>query len=110
MYRGEIYLVDLKEPRGNVAAGKRPVIIVQNNEGNEYSPTTIVAPITSKVKKPLPTHLLLRRNGGLRMNSIVMCEQLFTVNKEELISKIGTITNRHIIDRLNQCLRISLEI
>lgn len=110
MKRGEIYLINLKEPRGCIQSGLRPVVIVQNDEGNEYSPTTIAVPITSRKKRYLPTHLVIRRNGGLRENSVVLCEQIFSVNREELIQKIGTITSRTTLDRLNQCLRISLDL
>lgn len=110
MKRGDIYLADLKEPRGCIQSGVRPVLVIQNDEGNEKSPTTIVASITSRKKKFMPTHLVIHRNGGLRENSVVLCEQLFTVNREELIKKLGTITSRYILDQLNQCLRISLDL
>lgn len=110
MKRGEIYLVDLKEPIGSVQAGIRPVIVIQNDIGNLYSPTTVVCSITTARKKWLPTHCSISKSGGLKKKSIVLCEQIFTVNKTDLKQQIGTITNKSTIRRLNECVRLSLGI
>lgn len=108
MHRGDIYLLDLKQPVGSIQAGMRPVIVIQNDIGNLYSPTTIVCGITSVDKKWLPTHCKIHRNGGLLKSSIVLCEQIFTVNKSDLNKYIGTITDTLTLKRLNRSVQLSL--
>jgi mRNA-degrading endonuclease toxin of MazEF toxin-antitoxin module len=109
MRKGDIYYIDLdNRTSGYLQAGKRPVVIVQNNKGNEYSPTTIVCPLTTQKKKPMPTHVFIGREGGLTQNSTVTCEQIFTVNKSELLTYVGTITNPLTLHRLDIGLLISL--
>lgn len=109
MKRGEIYLYNNKNADGFIQSKIRPVIIVQNNIGNFYSPTTIVCPISGKIDKELPTHCLIENSGGLKYDkSIVLCEQLVTVNKADLKWYIGTITDTCTLNRLNKCLKISL--
>ncbi len=110
MKRGDIYLLKLEHDNGSVQAGTRPVIIVQNNIGNAYSTTTIVCSITAANKKYLPTHLMLSTNGGLEKPSLVLCEQIFTVNQSDLKQYIGTISNKHIMKQLERCILISLGI
>lgn len=110
MQRGDIYLLNLKTQSGSVQAGIRPVIIIQNDVGNLYASTTVVCSITSANKKWLPTHCNLFKNGGLRKNSIALCEQIFTVNKADLQKHVGTITKPHILKRLNECIRLSLNL
>lgn len=108
MQRGDIYLVNLKNSQGNIQSGKRPVIIVQNNKGNAFAPTVIVCPTTTANKKLLPTHFLIfATSGGLSRNSIVLCEQLFTVNQTDLIRPLGKLNKTNLI-KLNNCLKISL--
>lgn len=108
MKRGEIYLLDLKEPLGNIQAGIRPVVVIQNDIGNQHSTTTIVSCLTTRRKKYLPTHTLLRV-GGLKP-SLMLGEQIFTVNQVDLIQKIGTITDNSTLERLDRCIRVSLGI
>ena len=108
MKRGEIYLLDLKEPLGNIQAGIRPVVVIQNDTGNQHSTTTIVSCLTTRRKKYLPTHTLLRV-GGLKP-SLMLGEQIFTVNQVDLIQKIGTITDNSTLERLDRCIRVSLGI
>lgn len=110
MRRGDIYYLHLKQNLGNIQAGIRPVIVIQNDVGNQYSPTTIVTCITSKLKKSLPTHLFIGLNGGLERYSTIMCEQIFTVNTKDLITYVGTITDQATLKQLDRCLRISLGI
>ena len=110
MKRGDIYFLELNQATGSVQAGTRPVVIIQNDIGNLYSPTTVVCCITSARKKWLPTHLFLPKVGGLRYKSIVLCEQIFTVNKSDLKQYIGAITNTHTLRRLNKCIQLSLGI
>lgn len=110
MKRGEIYILETKDDKGNIQAGKRPVIIVQNDKGNTHSKTTIVCCITSKTKKGLPMHLELGKVGGLKLDSTILCEQILTVNKSDLRQYIGTVTKTDTLKRLNDCLSLSLGI
>ena len=81
--RGEIYFADLDPHYGSEQGGKRPVIVIQNNTGNKFSPTVIVAAVTSKIsKKPnQPTHVLIDKNPAFNRPSVVMLEQLYTIDK-----------------------------
>lgn len=109
MKRGDIYYVKLPFKNGHVQAGIRPVIIVQNNIGNYYSPTTIVCGITSTNKKRiLPTHLPIPKDGGLKKQSMILGEQIFTINKSDLLQYVGTIRDKHILRELDECIRMSL--
>ena len=99
MKRGEIYYADLGDVVGSEQAGIRPVVIIQNNVGNKYSKTVIVLPITSKTKKSLPTHVNISGSKyGLEKDSIVLAEQIRTIDKTRVISKIGKLDNRVLIE------------
>ncbi len=92
--RGDIYFAQIPNGTLHEQAGNRPVVIIQNNVGNKFSPTTIVAPLTSKQKKnSLPTHFLIRANSenGLRTDSVALLEQIRTISKDALTGKIGRI-------------------
>lgn len=90
--RGEIWQADLGVGVGSEQGGVRPVLITQNDVGNIYSPTVIAAAITSQKKKPLPTHYSLNTaNSGLPKDSIVMMEQIRTIDKQRLLYKIGYV-------------------
>lgn len=92
--RGDIYYADLDPVVGSEQGGIRPVIIVQNDIGNKYSPTTIIVSITSKkTKTKIPTHVNIKSNGtnGLKCNSVVMCEQYRTIDKSRLRNKVGQL-------------------
>ena len=80
--RGEIYFADLDPHYGSEQGGKRPVIVIQNNTGNKFAPTVIVAAVTSKVsKKPnQPTHVLIEQNPAFSRPSVVLLEQIFTID------------------------------
>lgn len=107
MKRGEIYFADLGKNIGSEQNGIRPVIIIQNDVGNKYSPTIIVAILTTKNKcKNLPTHVKLRERGQLK-ESVIMLEQLRTIDKKRLLNKVGNITVNE-LDSINQALSISL--
>lgn len=109
--RGEIYLADLSPAMGSEQGGTRPVLILQNDIGNCYSNTTIVAAITTHFKnKPhLPTHVMISMRDGLRYDSIVLLEQVRTIDKVRLIRKIGSL-NYDELDMVNRCLKVSLGI
>ena len=90
--RGEIYLADLDPVRGHEQAGTRPVLVVQNDLGNQYSGTTIVAAITSRIsKRSMAVHVEFpARLTGLPKDSLVLLDQIRTVDKERLIRLMGT--------------------
>ena len=91
MKRGDVYRADLNPVQGSEQGGIRPVVIVQNDLGNQSSPTVIVAPLTTQRKKrSQPTHVeVLPPDGGLKYPSMVLCEQLRTVEKSRLDRYIG---------------------
>lgn len=93
--RGEIYWVDFGQTIGSEISGIHPGLIVQNNAGNNYSPTTIVVALTSQKKPNLPTHVVLKKDtlNGLEKNSLITCEQFRTVDKGRLLDKIGMISH-----------------
>jgi len=88
--RGEIYYADLSPAVGSEQDGIRPVLVIQNNIGNKYSPTVVIAAITSQVKKTgMPTHYSLPAENGLEIASVVLLEQLRTIDKRRLREYIG---------------------
>lgn len=96
--RGDMYYADLGDGIGSEQNGYRPVLIIQNNTGNKHSPTVIVAAISSKVgvKAKLPTHYYIEAVCGLQMPSIVLLEQLRTIDKQRLDAYIGRLSDQHI--------------
>lgn len=92
--RGDLYLANLGAPVGSKQGGVRPVVILQNDVGNFYSPTITIAPLTSKVhkKKRLPTHYLIRKAKGLERPSMVLAEQLETCDKACVIRYLGRVS------------------
>ncbi|MEE0839831.1 MAG: type II toxin-antitoxin system PemK/MazF family toxin [Acutalibacteraceae bacterium] len=94
--RGDIYYADLSPVVGSEQGGIRPVLIVQNDVGNRYSPTVIAAAITSQHDKAsLPTHIKVNAvSSGLAKDSIVLLEQVRTIDKKRLKEKMGTLDNR----------------
>jgi mRNA-degrading endonuclease toxin of MazEF toxin-antitoxin module len=107
MKRGDIYFLN-EQGSGSVQTGKRPVIVVQNDIGNTYSPTTIVCSITSAKKPKIPTHLFIGKQGGLIKPSTILCEQIKTVDKTALEDYIGSITDQRTLQKLNTRILISL--
>ncbi len=93
--RGDMYIVNLNPFKGSEQGGTRPVLVLQNNTGNYYCPTLIVAPLSSKIKKRnQPTHVLLKKGRGLFMDSIVELEQIKTIDKSRVQRYIGKITQK----------------
>ena len=107
--RGEIYYADLSPVIGSEQGGIRPVLVVQNDVGNRYSPTVIAAAITSKLDKArMPTHIALdAREHGLSRDSVVLLEQIRTLDKHRLRERAGQITPED-QRRVNQALDVSL--
>lgn len=91
--RGDIFFADLSPVVGSEQGGMRPVLVIQNNVGNHYSPTVIVAAITSKIDKPkMPTHVGLRASrDGVQRDSVVLLEQIRTIDKQRLSDKIAEL-------------------
>ncbi len=97
--RGEIYYADLSPVVGSEQGGIRPVLVVQNDIGNKYSPTVIVAAITSQLDKAkLPTHIEIGKEFGLAKNSVALLEQIRTIDKRRLQEKIGELS----LDKMKQ--------
>ncbi|WP_127850059.1 type II toxin-antitoxin system PemK/MazF family toxin [Lacticaseibacillus hulanensis] len=91
--RGDLYFADLSPVVGSEQGGMRPVLIVQNNVGNHYSPTVIVAAITSRITKPkMPTHVgMVGGRDGLERDSVILLEQVRTIDKQRLRDRIATL-------------------
>jgi mRNA interferase MazF len=106
--RGEIYYADLSPVVGSEQGGVRPVLIIQNDIGNRYSPTVIAAAITSqKEKSKLPTHFpICDSECGLEKNSLVLLEQVRTIDKKRLKEKVGRLSDSE-MDAVNKALSIS---
>lgn len=107
VYRGEVYYAELSPVIGSEQGGIRPVLILQNNTGNRYSPTTIIAPITSaKKKRSLPTHIVIDYEF-LEGVSVVLLEQIRTIDKERLTDSLGQIS-RQDMQRVETAMNVSL--
>ena len=107
--RGELYYADLSPVVGSEQGGVRPVLVVQNDVGNKYSPTVIAAAVTSQMSKAkLPTHIALSAGEyGLPKDSVVLLEQIRTIDKRRLREKIGELPIS-IMHKVNDALMISL--
>lgn len=107
--RGEIYFADLSPVVGSEQGGVRPVLIIQNDLGNHFSPTVIIAAITAKMAKPkLPTHVGITTEGtGLGRDSVILMEQIRTIDKSRLKEKICRLEDS-IMESVNSALKISV--
>lgn len=110
--RGDMFYADLSPVVGSEQGGVRPVLIIQNDMGNKHSPTVIAAAITSQTgKSKLPTHIEIgSQNNGLKADSIVLAEQIRTIDKSRLKEKIGHIDDQEIIAKINNALGVSFGI
>ena len=106
--RGEIYYADLSPVVGSEQGGVRPVLIVQNDVGNKYSPTVIAAAITSQINKAkMPTHIEVDASEyGLAKDSVILLEQIRTIDKRRLKEKIGLVDSE-LMEKVNEALVIS---
>ncbi len=109
--RGDIFYADLSPVVGSEQGGIRPVIVIQNDIGNKYSPTVIVAAITSQINKAkLPTHVeISSEEYGLNRDSVVLLEQVRTLDKRRLKDKVCHLDDA-MLDKVNHALEISLEL
>ena len=107
--RGDIYYADLSPVIGSEQGGVRPILVVQNDVGNKYSPTIIIAAITSQINKArLPTHVeITAQDFGLPKDSVVLLEQIRTIDKKRLREKIGRF-DEDMMRKVDQALKISV--
>ncbi len=102
--RGDIFYADLSPVVGSEQGGVRPVLVVQNDIGNKYSPTVIIAAITSQMNKvKLPTHVEISAEFGLPKNSVVLLEQIRTIDKKRLREKVG-FTDEFFMKKVDEAL------
>ena len=107
--RGEIYYADLSPVVGSEQGGYRPVLVLQNNKGNRFSTTVIVAPISSRLtKNPLPTHVYLD-DGLLEKKSVVLLEQIRTIDKKRIFDRVGKVTSTVMKD-IDEAIKTSLDL
>ena len=110
--RGDIYIARLDPVIGSEQGGERPVLVIQNDKGNKYSPTVIVLAITSKYHKktPLPTHIEIDASKyQIVKNSVVLLEQIRTIDKRRLKDMVCHIDQK-LMDKVDEALKISLEL
>ena len=109
--KGDIFLVNLKPTKGSEQGGIRPCLIIQNNQGNLYSPLTIIVPITSKnFEKQYPTNVFISKESSkLKKDSTILLNQIRTIDKRRLIKKIGSL-DIFTMSKVNMALKISLGI
>ena len=106
--RGDVFYADLSPVVGSEQGGVRPVVIIQNDTGNKYSPTVIIAAITSQTNKSnLPTHIIITGDINLPKNSVALLEQIRTIDKRRLRDKVGELDNK-VIKNIDNALYISL--
>ena len=105
--RGQIYLADLNPVMGSEQGGIRPVVVIQNNVGNRFSPTIIVAAITGRMKKSIPTHAKIKT--GLLKDSIALMEQIRTIDKCRLIEYMGEVSKAE-MNGIVEALRKSIDV
>ena len=107
--RGDMFYADLSPVVGSEQGGIRPVIIIQNDVGNMHSPTVIAAAITSqRSKTKLPTHIEINsKENGLKADSIVLAEQIRTIDKSRLMEKIGHVDDDQLMNKINNALGVS---
>ena len=107
--RGEIYYADLDPVVGSEQMGTRPVLILQNNVGNHFARTVIVAPITSRIhtKSKIPTHSNIGMIGRMKYPSVVMLEQLRTLDRSRLRGRIGRLSGEE-LEQFDHALKVSV--
>lgn len=106
--RGDVFYADLSPVVGSEQGGVRPVLVIQNDVGNKYSPTVIIAAITSQTNKTkLPTHVNVNPQMGLPKNSVVLLEQVRTIDKRRLRDKVGSFDSKT-MQKVDDSLKISV--
>jgi mRNA interferase MazF len=107
--RGDVYFADLSPVVGSEQGGVRPVLVIQNNIGNRFSPTVIIAAITAQIQKAkLPTHVEIdAKRYGFERDSVILLEQIRTIDKQRLTDKI-THLDDEMMEKVDEALQISL--
>ena len=107
--RGDVYYVDLAPTKGSEQSGRRPVLVIQNNVGNEMAPTVIIAPLTTKqLTKTYPTNVYISKGvAGLKEDSNVLLSQVRTIDKTRLERKVGALSGA-LMARVDEAIAISL--
>lgn len=105
--RGDIFYADLGNVIGSEQGGIRPVLIVQNDKANQFSSTFIILPITSAKKRRMPVHIRIPRSNGLPKKSIVLAEQIRTIDRSRLLEYIGSLDEQH-MKNVDYAIKISL--
>lgn len=108
--RGDIFVAAFSGTIGSVQSGLRPVVVIQNNTGNRFSPTVIVATITSKIqkKREMPTHIVVDVDGLIN-ESIVQLEQITTIDKKQVLDFIGTMPIS-VMEQIDLAIKVSLDL
>jgi mRNA interferase MazF len=109
--RGDIVLASLEPVKGSEQGGVRPVLVIQNDEGNKFSPTTIIAPITSKeFTKEYPTNVFIKKeDSALNNDSTILLNQIRTIDKRRIIKKLGSL-NLFLMNKVDFAIKICLEL
>lgn len=105
--RGDVFFADLDPVVGSEQGGIRPVLVVQNNVGNRHSPTLVVLPLSTAKKNYLPTHIHICGSKSLPKDSIVLAEQIRTIDRYRLREYVGSL-DKEIMDEINRAMKISI--
>ncbi len=105
--RGDVFYADLDPIIGSEQGGVRPVLVVQNNVGNKYSPTVVVLPISSAKKTNMPTHIRIYGTKMLSKDSVIMAEQIRTIDRNRLRNYIGSV-GLEIMGKVDRAVKISI--
>ncbi len=106
--RGDIFYADLSPVIGSEQGGMRPVLIIQNDVGNHYSPTVIVSAITARISKPkMPTHIGIKAGNGIERDSVILLEQIRTIDKQRLRDKVTHLDDAT-MKKVDKAIKISL--
>lgn len=111
IHKGDVLLVDFKKNEGSEQNGVRPAIVVQNDTGNMFSPTTIVCPLTSRGKGMNRTHVvLLPEDCGILQSSVVLCEQIRVIDKSRIRRRVGRVVSPIKLDAIDKKIMLSFGI
>lgn len=105
--RGDVFYADLDPIIGSEQGGIRPVLVVQNNVGNKYSPTVVVLPISSAKKNNMPTHIHIYGSKMLPKDSIVLAEQIRTIDRNRLLRYVGSV-GLEVMEKVDRAVKISI--
>lgn len=110
--KGDIFMADLPKDEGSLQYGTRPVLVISNNYADSHSPVITIIPLTSRLqKKPLPTHVAISAHRcGLEKYSIVLAEQIMSINKKHLKRKVGSISETVYEERVKKAVIIQLSL